>query len=300
MNYRCIRFIALNIFLVFPLMTHGMFLALAKKNRYFSANSGIRRTFSRAGVSDLRDKIATPGFRLIETKKIIKEMVDLGKFGYIYEYGAENKLIEHIVFKATEHRKSEEQYASVLRQLREHGWGKSSHCKAVMLHSAVISNLPHVTQELLKHDQYWVYEKDLHDCVAIDYAQSLRIKKMLKNAGSRDAQPYTGEDLWYRVPDHGWQEVTPLRKAVYNGDWNQCRRILLHYGIQYYSDNRDGQSIRNEAKILMAIADLRFWRTDDEKYLEIREEIEAFYQDHMDWLWTNFYYELFDDIPCVG
>ena len=280
MNCNTMRLLVMTIVLGTSITTHCMFLALAKRT-VSPYNSITKRSFHN-NIPKLCTAIFKPTFKLTETKKIIKTFAD----GDLYEYGADNKLIEHIVFKATEHRKSEKKYASVLRQLREHGWTKSSYCKTVMLHSAVISNLPNVTQELLLHDSNWVHEKDLHDCVPIDYAKSTRIKKMLKDAGSRDSQPYTGEDLWYRVPGHGWQVVTPLRKAVYNGDWKLCQRILSHFTIRYY-ENDDVEPIKNEAEILLALADLRFWRTDDKKYLEIKKQIEAFYQDHLDWLESN-------------
>lgn len=237
-----------------PFTMQSMFLTLAKNAKRTSLPFSMsRRTFFNS-VSELRNKIVTPDFKLRETKKIISNFCSKN-----IDKCDVNELIEYIVFKATEHKKSEKKYAAVLSQLRGHGWKKGTCCIDVMLHSAVISDLPDVTKELLEQDSNWVNTEDLHECVPMDYAQSPSIIKMLKAAGSRDAQPYTGEDKWYRVPGHGWQEATPLRKAVYNGDITKFNEIKA----RNYSD----------LEILQAIADLRFWRTQDEKYLIIKKAI---------------------------
>lgn len=265
MNYKMIRSIAVSIFLMLPSMTHSMFLALAKRT-YFS-HDATKRTFFYPSV--LRNKIDTPRFKLVTTQEIISNLDD-------HPCEARNGLIEHIVFKATEYKKNERKYAAVLGQLREHGWSKRSCCKAVMLHSAVISDLPCVTKELLLHDPNWVHETDLHGCVPIDYAQSRRIIKMLKDARSRDAQPYTGEDIWYRVPGYGWQDANPLRKAAYNGNVKIMNQYIARAYMNRCDDDEDIS--KDEAKILLAIADLRFWRTNDQKYLEIRKTVIEFYE----------------------
>lgn len=257
MNNDLMRCAVIATLFTMPFTMQSMFLTLAKNAKRTSLPLSMsRRTFFNSAC-ELRNKIGTPHFKLRETKKIISNLSSENINGC-----DANGLIEYVVFKATEHKESEKKYAAVLGQLRGRGWRKSTCCIDVMLHSAVISNLPSVTKELLQHDSDWVNTQDLHECVPMDYAQSPRIIKMLKAAGSRDAQPYTGKDKWYRVPGYGWREATPLRKAVYDGDITKVSEI---------------KSLTNgDLEILQAIADLRFWRTRDEKYLRIKESISMF------------------------
>ena len=265
MKANSIRFI-ITIFLILPLTTESMLRSLTAHRRPFTRN--IRwKPISGYTVPDLQAAIINPHFSLIKTKAIIARLpqtkLDSCKV---------HSLIENIVFKATEYKENEKKYAIVLGQLREHGWGKNNCCANVMLHSAVISDLPFITKELLFQDPEWVHTTDFHNCVPIDYAQSPTIITMLKNAGSRDAQPYTGKDKWYRVPNYGWQKVTPLRKAVYDGNIENIREILS----QCTGKNIAKLIQTNELEMLQSITDLRFWRTKDKKYLAIKKNLSEF------------------------
>lgn len=266
MKFNSIRFI-ITIFLVLPFITQTMLRPLIMHKRSFSRNFRWK-PISGYIVPGLQATIINPHFSLIKTKAIIAHLpqtnIDSCKV---------HSLIENIVFKATEYKENEKKYAIVLSQLREQGWKKSNCCANVMLHSAVISDLPLTTRELLLHDPEWVHTTDFHNCVPIDYAQSPTIIRMLKNAGSRDAQPYTGKDKWYRVPNYGWQLVTPLRKAVYDGHRETVREILS----KCTSKDITKFIHTNELEMLQNITDLRFWRTKDKKYLAIKKDLSEFH-----------------------
>jgi len=270
MTGKTIRLIMMSIIGISSFSMHSMFRSIMLAKRPFSAAMRGKRTFFH-NTPQLRAIIADPYFSPVATQHLIDRLPQENVNGC-----DRNGLIEHIVFKATEYKKNEKKYAIVLSQLRKHGWTKSVCCVDVMLHSAVISDLPYVTEELLQHDPQWIRVKDLHGCVPIDYAQSPKIIQMLKDAGSSDAQSYTGEDKWYRIPDYGWQQVTPLRQAVYEGNTEKYRQILAECCEQ------DIMRFINagEINMLQRMTDLRFWRTGDEKYLKIKSslrKLDAFY-----------------------
>jgi hypothetical protein len=275
MHYKNTHFMTV-LMLALPLTTHSMLLRFTKPTKpSFLRPSTIKRSvhyWSHTELDRLRNQITTPKFTLDEIKSTTSRLTKENRGGC----DDVNGIIEHIVFKATEHKEHEKKYAVVLSRLRQNGWSKPQCCMSWQLHSAVISNLPNITRELLHHDNKWVHTQDLHGCVPMDYAESNEIKKMLKDAGSRDAQPYTGKDKWYRVPNHGWQRATPLRQAVYNGDVQKYEEIISKHTerdvIKLIADN--------EPEILRSITDLRFWRTQDGTYLKLKDLIASLHTYH--------------------
>ncbi len=272
--------------IAFPLMTHTMQRALILSKRpSFSRKLTTRalvidESASRARINNLRNTIAVPQFKLSTIQKIIQpHTVNLSREGM-------DDLTEYIIWKATEYRTYEKKYAAVLKQLRL--YDSSQLLGSQVLHSAVISNLPHVTQELLLRDKNWVHARDLHNCIPLHYAPSTPIAKMLLDKGSdieardRDlntplhtvshivvpflltagANRNAKNNLFLRVPGFGWQSITPWRKAVDEGDVQKCRELFYCNGC-----------IGNEEMILMSLADLRFWRTKNPAYLEIKNMI---------------------------
>ena len=300
MSYKNMLYVVVMIG-VLPLAMNGMncALALSKKKGLLRKPVAQRSFFASAG--ELRNKIATPLFSAKETDPIISALPIDEADGC-----KKNGLIEYIVYKATEFNQYESKYATVLHQLRNQGWKKSRCCVDVMLHSAVISNLPNVVDELLKHDDKWVHARDMHDCIPLHYAQSTRIARSLLQKGSSvDAKDKQGNtplhmvpssivslligaetdihaqhallnaenELSLRIPNHGWQSMTPLRKAVDEGDWDKCHELI-------YADIHGYFVGEQELKILIALASLRRWRTEEVKFVNIKTMLSNYKRYH--------------------
>lgn len=304
MNYKNMHY-AVSMIMLLPSMMHGMLCPLAvSKYSKFSTKLLTRKTFSTAGtIGFLRKIIATPEFSLEDTNKIIKEKLPEktkdGKFHWKlpnFEGSDDikckpNILIEQIVFKATEHKDHEKKYAAVLKQLREHGWSKGGCCITSMLHSAVISDLPAVTEELLCHDKELVHATDMDGCIPLHYARSLSIAQMLLDNGAKiDARDKDGNtplhlvpvwivpilvkaganiqaesDKYLRIPGDdccGWHKITPLRKAVDEGDVFKVSMLL------------DAMGRKCDQEVLRSLASLRFWRTNNPAFMEIKNLLE--------------------------
>jgi len=284
---------AVSMIILLPSIMNGMHGSLAlSKHTKFSTKSLVQKRFV---MSHLRNVIATPEFSLAATNRIIKQSVaEIAKDDIKYDKCTPNILIEQIVFQATEYKSDEKKYAEVLKQLREHGWSKDSCCIDSMLHSAVISDLPEVTQELLCHDKALVHATDMDGCIPLHYAQSHRIAKMLLDNGSKvDARDKDGNTPLHFVPDSvvfvllqagakvdaesnkylripgsycgGWHKITPLRKAVDEGYRDKVGTLLSALGWRY-SEEID----QDEKKLLLSLANLRFWRTKDQVFMSIK------------------------------
>lgn len=252
-------------------------------------------------AQDLRNKIEKPHFEYEDVNVLIAALPVDEKNNC-----KKNGLIEYIVYKATEYNEYESKYATVLKQLRNHGWQKSPCCVDVMLHSAVISNLPDVVDELLEHDNEWVHARDLHECIPLHYAQSSGIAKSLLTKGSRvttkdrdgniplhtvgssvvpvmldlikdiNAQHtllHAENDLSLRIPNYGWQKMTPLRKAVDEGDLEKVC-ALMHANIDGFVVNE------KELDILLSLANLCLWRTNDPMFWGIKSKLSNYKKYH--------------------
>lgn len=292
MNYKNMS-IFMTMIITLPSVIHGMNMVLSKKN-IFSQKSFNRLFYGSA--DELRTKIATPRFNLSETDNIIKKMEKPNKCGG-------SGFVEYTVYKATEHKKHEKKYAGVLKQIRNQGWGNTC-CVNVQLHSAVISDLPHVTEELLNHDKNWIDRTDFHGCIPLHYAQSPRIAKMLLAKGSQ----INARDKWNNTPLHlvpgkivplliaaesnilkqhdmlraendmflrinGWYGVTPLRKAVDEGDIDKYFELVN-------PDIAGFVTRETELNILIMLANLKFWRTNDSKFSQIEDFLSTYRRHH--------------------
>lgn len=282
--------------MILPLAINAMNIVSSKKN-FFSQH--LFKRFKNSHT--LREKIATPYFDLFETKKIINTM------GHI-DNNSRICLVKYVVDKAAEHKLHEEKYAGVLEQLRKRGWGCTCYVD-VQLHSAVIADLPNVTEELLQHDKDWIHKIDSCGCIPLHYAQSFRVAKSLLVKGSKmDVKDKWGDtplhkvpgpvvplffngskvnsdilaqhallnaenSMLLRIPDYDWQTVTPLRKAVDVGDYDKCKELIYADIYGYVVGGR-------ELNMLIVLANLRYKQTMYPKHLSVKELLSDYRRYH--------------------
>lgn len=289
------------VFMILPLTMNGMLSvtskhkALFKKINYCNHDDGIL----------LHKKISSPHF----DHSLIYATVDQMRKHYCC---SKNCLVEKIVHEAT-HYNEEKKYAGIIKKICDCGWDPGC-CTATVLHTAVISDLPYVTQELLEYNKAWVREQSLDGSIPLHYAQSRKIAKLLLDAGSnveaRDKLGNTplhmvsgeivplllehGADIWVknnlylRIPGNdwkdlaplydtvdksdiptGWHRITPLHEAIDQGDLEKCKELLKAF------DSQDIDFIAYEkmARVLLSLANLRYWRTNDSIFLACHKAI---------------------------
>jgi len=269
---------------VLPVMTQGMVVTRIKPALRTIKKQTVR-SYNTGAASELRKLINTPKFDLKETRNIIKTLPKDPKSCDV------NGLIEDIVFKATEYKQNdaenEVQYTNVLHQLRLHGWAVSGTCCIhTMLHEAAKSDLCRIATELLQQKKELVNDTDMDKRIPLHHAQSKKMATLLIKNGSpinpqdkqgntplhcvpfhlvpfliaQGADIHAENDIYLRTLQNGWQQLTPLRKAVHEGDIEKC---LILLGTKAFTEK--------EIAMVRAIAELNYWRTKDPKFVVIQQ-----------------------------
>src|SRR5690606_34736834 len=206
----------------------------------------IRRSYNAGGAKELRELINKPDFTLLKSHEIIEKTLPT-----IPERCHANGLIEDIVFKATQYKNHEQKYAEVINQLHHYGWSISGCCISTMLHEAIKSDLLLVANELLKQKKELVTETDMDRRIPLHHVQSKEMAQLLiewkspinaidKNENtplhcvpfylvslllSHGANIHAENKILIRTLNDGWQRMTPLRKAAYEGDAEKCTAL---------------------------------------------------------------------------
>lgn len=289
-------------FLMLPLTLNGMLSLIGKKKitfkkiNYCNHDDGIL----------LHKKISSPHF---DNSLIYATIEQMRK----HHCCSNNCFVEKIVHEATHYKNEEKKYANLIKKICDCGWEPGC-CTATVLHTAVISDLPYVTQELLDYNKAWVKEPSLDGSIPLHYAQSRKITKLLLDSGSNvDAKDKLGNtplhmapgeivplllehgaDIWVknnlylRIPGNDWKDlapsydtvdrsdiptswhrITPLHKAVDQGDLEKCKELLKTF------DSKDIDFVAYEkmARVLLSLANLRYWRTNDSIFLACHKAI---------------------------
>jgi hypothetical protein len=284
-----------------------------------------KKSYCNKSNQELRNMIANPFFNdsqiNINIKNVDKHAVcDKGCF------------IEDIVYQATQYRKDESKYAVLIEQLCKSNWRLDLNCTATILHTAVISDLPHVTHALLMCNDMLVKEQDLNGCIPLHYAQSQEVAKLLlkngSDVGAKDkwgntplhmvsgslvplliehkADPLDKNLLYLRIPgcdwftlassaynaieqgcaSAGWHRITPLHDAVDRGDLEKLEALLRAIESNDCIVN-DFVSYERMVRVLLSLAHLRHWRTNDSMFLACHNVIlsslkkkRLFYEEH--------------------
>lgn len=284
---------------IIPVVAQGMLMRLAPISRLsprcIERKMPVRTNSSWYGENfpefpALRKIIAEPDFSIPQVQEAVnQELTNKGMTRY-----KKDQIIPHIVCKATQYKEAEFKYAQVLNVLCLKNWTIKSTMTEQIVPEAVKSDLFYVTQELLsqskKAPDVLNYFTDADGRTLLHYAKSEKIARLLLEYGLPvNAQDVTGSTplhvvnssvapalLEYNaditiqdrytlfVPECGWFALTPLRKAVYDGNLTKVC-VLLNYieaAKKLLSDE--------EEKILFAIANLQKWRTKDEIYFYIK------------------------------
>src|SRR5438046_1479531 len=198
MKNKNMYFIAV-IMMILPVMINGMYAVVAKracqpvikKRTFFNDSSYSQmehdwywRERSRAHT-EFYEHINSPNFttQSVEShiKKITQQKYALG-VRIIQGFVSTVDIIRHIVLKATEHKKAEEQYAEVLRLLANYSHPVDK--KDIIMHAAVASNLQHIVHELLHQCSELVALRDGQGRIPLHHARSAEIAQKLIDCGS--------------------------------------------------------------------------------------------------------------------
>ena len=120
MNHKSMLRVAIMLIITVPLISHTMQRTLTLLKR-LPVRSGHRSFFSYA--PELRNTINTGTFTLSDTKTVIESTLPNSD---ILNKCEVNRLVEYIVFKATEYKSQEKKYAGVLNQLQAHGYSSNN------------------------------------------------------------------------------------------------------------------------------------------------------------------------------
>jgi hypothetical protein len=276
-----------SMFFVLPLMMNGMngTLALSKKNNSLYQKTVTQRLCSSTIATKLLAGARNSGFDALGTitHTIPKNLKSNDTFD----------LMEKIVLKAIENKGVEHRYANILRRLRDHLDPKSYKVGLVlgqdMLHLAVDNNLECVTDQLLICNKEWVDHRDAEGRIPLHYAKLLSTAQHLLYAGSNvnavdenhntplhlvphdlvetlldfGAWGFVENKQTVYVPSCGLVSMTPLRKAVFDGDLSKVRAFAWRMPF-----------VSQEGKILHDLAGRKYERTGRMIFSEIREELD--------------------------
>ena len=270
--------------IVLPIMTHGMLVTRIQPLLRTTKQQTMRRPYNTGAACELRKLIDTPNYTTADTQNVIQKTLPKDP-----KPCDVNGLIEDIIFKATQykqHEKHEILYVNVLRQLHLHGWSISSCCIYTQLHEAAKSDLCRIALELLHQKEELVNSTDLDGRIPLHHAQSKEMAKLLiqykspvdakdkqKNTPlhcvpfsvvplllSHGADIHAENDIYIRTLEDGWQHMTPLRKAAYEGDVEKCAALIASHNID-----------SKERELIQSIAELNYWRTRNTKFFIIYE-----------------------------
>jgi ankyrin repeat protein len=273
-------------FFVLPLMMNGMnrTLALSKKNNSLYQKTVTQRLCSSIMSNKLLDGARNSGFDALSAIKhtIPKNLKSNDTFD----------LMEKIVLRAIENKGVEHRYAKILRGLRDHLDPKSYKVGLAlgqdMLHLAVDNNLEGVTDQLLICNKEWVNHRDIDGRIPLHYAKSSYTARHLLYSGSDvnavdenhntplhfvhcdlvetlldfGAQGDIQNTHAVYVPSCGLVSMTPLRKAVFDGDFGKVSAFAWRMPFD-----------QQEGKILHDLAGRKYERTGRMIFSEIQKEL---------------------------
>jgi Ankyrin repeat len=288
MKYRNVHFV-ISALLVLPLMINGMKmtpptldLVVVPKEKKDLRDYKKQRSDNATGIdykwlNDIRSQ------SFDETANFIPTTIPKN----IERCEAYN-LMERIVFKAIRNKEIGYRYVRILEQIRNHidqqAYDKMLLYGQDIMHLAVNNNLYYMTAQLLQFNKKWVNSLDSNDRIPLHYAQSCSVAQLLLKAGSdvntQDKEGYTPMHLLPStcvgvvvgkahmnvessheifVPACGLLKMTPLYKAICDGDLKKVQKILslcmynqeehkILYEIAKWKLNRTGEAVFSDIK----------------------------------------------------